>query len=203
MNRSKAVRPRRSNASWCFIEKGLLAMDAIFGDMDLEEFWERSDYAQRQYEDDPPTDEQVAAVERELGYKLPKSYVELMKRQNGGIPRRPNHRTLVRTTWAEDHIAITGIFSIGSTKRYALCGRAGSRFWIDEWGYPPIGVYFADCPSGGHDMLCLNYQACGPDGEPWVVHVDQDNDYTITFLADNFASFIRGLESEEAFKPGG
>jgi hypothetical protein len=40
-----------------------------------------------------------------------------------------------------------------------LGGTFGSRFWIEEWGYADIGVYFADCPSAGHDMLCLDYRA--------------------------------------------
>jgi hypothetical protein len=69
---------------------------------------------------------------------------------------------------------------------------------IDEWGYPPIGIYFADCPSGGHDMLCLDYSQCGPEGEPRVVHVDQEREYKLTALADSFAQFIWGLVSEES-----
>ena len=57
-------------------------------------------------------------------------------------------------------IAITGIDSIGGDKSCSLLGGFGSQFWVKEWGYPPIGVYFADCPSAGHDMLCLDYRAC-------------------------------------------
>lgn len=103
-------------------------------------------------------------------------------------------------SWAADHAAIMGIYSIGSAKPCSLCGEFGSQFWIDEWGYPPIGVYFADTPSGGHDMICLDYRECGPTGEPCVVHVDQDLDYKVTFVADSFASFIRGLEARDAFE---
>jgi hypothetical protein len=175
-------------------------MSKIFGDFEVGQFWEQSEYAEKEYTGAPLTDERVAAVERELGYKLPRSYVELMKYQNGGIPRERNHRTKERTSWAEDHIAITGIFSIGREKSYSLCGGLGSQFWIDEWGYPAIGVYFADCPSAGHDMLCLDYRGCGPTGEPRVVHVDQEWDYKITFVAENFESFIRNLEGDEAFE---
>lgn len=42
-------------------------------------------------------------------------------------------------------------------------------------------------------MIFFDYRECGPQGEPKVVHVDQEMDYKITFLADNFEEFIRGL----------
>jgi hypothetical protein len=174
-------------------------MGRVFGDFDFGQFWEQSEYATEKYVGAPFTDEQLAAIERELGYKLPASYVELMRYQNGGIPKRTCHRTDKRTSWAEDHIAITGLSSIGSERIYSLCGRLGSQFMIDEWGYPSIGVYFADCPSAGHDMVCLDYRDCGPAGEPQVVHVDQEWDYGITLVAKNFESFVRGLEGDDAF----
>ena len=168
----------------------------------MQSFWERSEYAEKEYVDDPLTPEKIAFVERALGYKLPAAYIALMKSQNGGIPTRTNHRTAKRTSWAKDHIAITGIYAIGSAKPCSLCGEVGSQFWMEEWGYPPIGVYFADCPSAGHDMLCLDYRECGPQGEPAVVHVDQELDYEVTFVAANFEAFIRGLEDDEAFDIG-
>ena len=96
-------------------------------------------------------------------------------------------------------MAISAIFAIGDGKPGSLCGKRGSQFMMDEWGYPAIGVYFADCPSAGHDMLCLDYRACGPTGEPAVVHVDQESDFGITLVAPTFESFIRGLEGDEAF----
>jgi hypothetical protein len=178
-------------------------MKAPWGDFDVAQFWEASDYALREYIDAPLTDDEVVAIERELGYKLPTSYVELMRYQNGGIPRRTNHRTNERTSWSHGHIAITGIFSIGHERHYSLCGELGSQFWIEEWEYPPIGVYFASCPSAGHDMICLDYRECGPDGEPQVVHIDQEWDYKIVFVAENFEAFIRGLEDDSAFEQGG
>lgn len=168
-------------------------------DFNRNEFWEQSEYAVKSRVDVPLTDELLASIESELGYKLPTSYVELARIQNGGIPKKTSHRTSERTSWSHDHVAITGIFAIGRNKTYGLCGQIGSQFMIDEWGYPPIGVYFADCPSAGHDMLCLDYRECGADGEPQVVHVDQESDYRITFVAKDFASFVRGLESDEAF----
>src|SRR5699024_6214462 len=57
-----------------------------------------------------------------------------------------------------------------------------------------------DCPSAGHDMIFLDYRECGAQGEPKVVHIDQECDYKITHLADCFEEFIRGLVSEDEFE---
>lgn len=109
-------------------------------DFDFDNFWEDSDYARDKYIDEAVTDELVASIEKELGYKLPLSYVTLMKHQNGGLPRNTNYPTTERTNWADDHIAITGIMGIGRKKTYSLCGGLGSKFMQSEWGYPEIGI---------------------------------------------------------------
>lgn len=171
----------------------------MFEDLNVAEFWDNCEYALQNYVDKPLSSELITQVESALGYKLPVSYVALMQLQNGGTPHNTNHRTSEPTSWAEDHVAITGISAIGFDTRYALCGEFGSKFWIREWGYPPIGVYFADCPSAGHDMLCLDYSASGPHGEPRVVHVDQEFGYKVTHVASDFETFIRGLEPDENF----
>jgi hypothetical protein len=171
----------------------------IFKDFDLAGFWAASDYALKEYVEAPFSAEMLASVEQELGYKLPAAYVALMQTQNGGIPVNTEFPTSEPTSWADDHIAITGLAGIGRTKTYSLCGELGSQFMLDEWGYPAIGVCICDCPSAGHDMVMLDYSACGPQGEPTVVHVDQEADYAITYLAPDFEAFIRGLVNEEVY----
>ena len=175
--------------------------DTPFEGFDLTNFWDDNWYALKEYVSDPPSDELIASVEEELGYKLPAAYIWLMKQHNGGIPVNTCYPCNEPTCWAEDHVAITGIFGIGREKIYSLCGELGSQFMIDEWEYPAIGVAICDCPSAGHDMIFLDYRACGPQGEPAVVHVDQENDYKITHLADSFEEFIRGLEHESLYDP--
>lgn len=172
-----------------------------FAGFDFTDFWDDDEYAREEYLSAPPSDELIADVEQELGYKLPDSYIWLMKQYNGGMPQNTCFPTGTPTSWAEDHVAITGIFGIGREKAYSLCGELGSQFRIDEWGYPAIGVAICDCPSAGHDMIFLDYRKCDPQGEPAVVHVDQEYDYEITPLADNFEAFIRGLVNEEEYEP--
>lgn len=172
-------------------------MENIFTDFELSNIWEESEYASESYVSAPPTEELIASVESELGYKLPLSYIELMKNQNGGIPEKCSFPTQERTSWADDHVAITAILGIGREKMYSLCGEGGSQFMIDEWGYPPVGIYFGDCPSAGHDMICMDYRKNGKDGEPEIVHVSDGG--KITFLAPNFEAFVRGLVDDSQF----
>ena len=174
----------------------------MFEGFDFTDFWDDDEYALKKYVGEAPSDEVIAEIEEELGCKLPASYIWLMKRHNGGIPLKTAFPTDEPTLWADDHIAIEGIFGIGREKPYSLCGSLGSRFMIKEWGYPPIGVAICDCPSAGHDMVFLDYRECGnkcENGEPKVVHADQEDGYKITFLADNFEQFIRGLVIEDIF----
>ena len=175
--------------------------DTPFEGFDLTNFWDDNWYALKEFVSEPPSDELIASVEEELGYKLPAAYIWLMKQHNGGIPVNTCYPCDEPTCWADDHVAITGIFGIGREKSCSLCGELGSQFMIDEWEYPAIGVAICDCPSAGHDMIFLDYRACGPQGEPAVVHVDQENDYKITHLADSFEEFIRGLEHESLYDP--
>ncbi len=173
---------------------------APFEGFDLTGFWkEPNGYARKNYIEPPPTAEVIRQVEKELGYKLPESYIALMQVQNGGFSKKAAFPTSTPTSWADDHIAIEGFLSIGWDKTYSLCGRMGSRFMIEEWGYPDIGIAICDCPSAGHDMVFLDYRECGPQGEPKVVHIDQEDDYYITPLADSFEAFIRGLVDEEDY----
>lgn len=174
-------------------------MTTLFGDFDASDFWENCEYAAENYVEEIPSDCTVAEVESSLGYKIPGSYIELCQTQNGGSPNSTCHRTRTPISWSDDHCAIVGIFAIGKTAEHSLIGLMGSKFWIEEWGYPDIGIYFADTPTVGHDMLCLDYRDSGPKGEPKVVHVHQEGDYKTTLIADSFEAFIRGLEPDDNF----
>ncbi len=166
---------------------------SIFKGFDLSVFWRDSKYV-----GSAPSNALIASVEAELGVRLPSSYVELMRVRNGGTPRNQFYPTAA-TSWADDHVAVSEVLSIGRDKTNSLCGAHGSRFMQEEWGYPDIGICIWDCPSGGHDMIMLDYRTCGRSGEPEVVHVSQEHDFEVTFLAKNFETFVRGLVNESVF----
>ncbi|MFE9747157.1 SMI1/KNR4 family protein [Saccharothrix saharensis] len=166
-------------------------------DIDLEGLW--SDAAHDEYVEPAPSDQLIASIEAEIGYRLPDAYIALARTRNGGMPARGAHPTTKPTGWASDHIAVTGIYAIGRTSRYSLGGELGATFMRDEWGYPDWGVGVADTPTAGHEQVMLDYRECGPTGEPQIVHVDQEAGYRVTVIAPDFASFVRGLVDEDEF----
>lgn len=174
-------------------------MSIPFEEFNFDNFWKNSDYAAKAYVGAAVTPKMIHSVEQEIGYRLPESYIALLTSQNGGIPLNTNFPTTEPTSWAENHIAITGIFGLDKRKPHSLLGSLGSEFMKSEWGYPDIGVYVCDCPSAGHDMIALDYRKCGKDGDPEVVHVDQESDYKITSLSSNFEEFIIGLLHDDVF----
>ena len=59
----------------------------MFDNINLDEFWDDNDYALKEYVLNPVSDHYIQEIEHELGYKLPESYIYLMKKHNGGVPR--------------------------------------------------------------------------------------------------------------------
>jgi len=48
-------------------------------------------------------------------------------------------------------------------------------------------------------MIMLDYRKFGRNGEPGVIHVDQELGFKITFLTNTFESFIRGLVNDSVY----
>ncbi|EAF2354108.1 SMI1/KNR4 family protein [Listeria monocytogenes] len=195
----EAVDFEREKAKQIFAEldEYFSEVGTFFQDHSLTELWVKFDY-KNEYNDVYPTRQRVAEMEAELGYKLPKSYVYLMRHtQNGGLVATYSVPTTEPNSWADNCVEITGIKGIGNRGMSTLNGAHNTKFWIEEWGYPDVGLAIADCPSAGHDMIFLDYRECGKTGEPAVVHINQEGEYKIIKLADNFEAFIMSLYIEE------
>lgn len=138
----------------------------------------------------PPVDaEMIRRAEDVLQVRLPKSYIDLVLMQNGGVLRNRCFPTAFATSWAPDHVCVDVIWGIGGTSGVNVM----SPSMIAEWGYPEIGVVFGLTPSAGHDTVMLDYSECGPLGEPSVSYVDEDR--VPRRMANSFAEFLRGLIS--------
>ena len=160
----------------------------MFEDFDFTDFW-NDDAENMDLIGEPPSDELIVEIEKELDYKLPASYIWLMKQHNGGLIKKTDFLVTISNSWKI--VWVTKFIKINS-----ICDE--NQFMKNDWGYPDIGVAICDTPSAGHEMIFLDYLECGRQGEPKVVHIDQELDYEITLLADNFEDFIRGLvDSEE------
>lgn len=159
---------------------------------DFSGFWNDSEHALENYVLGPPTDELIASVEEELVFKLPAFYIKMMKLHNGGIPEKTIYPVEDASGGEQERITISAFLGIGRKKSHSLCGDKGSRFVIENGGYPEIGVVICECPSEGQ-VVMLDYRNSGNDGEPEVIHVDQTSGYKLTKLAPNVESFVRGL----------
>ncbi|WP_145324900.1 SMI1/KNR4 family protein [Paenibacillus xylanexedens] len=159
-------------------------------------FWNDSAEAADQYVLAPPTDGQVESVEEQLVFKLPTSYINMMKLHNGGVPHYRYYPVTQAEAAKKIRVEVAGILGIGREKAHSLGGEAGSRYIIEQGGYPEIGVVLCECPSDS-EVVMLDYRESGNAGEPEVVHVDKKESYKITWLAPNFETFIQGLLNEE------
>lgn len=168
-------------------------LNVSFDEDVLKNLWNNDKYSLEEHVGKTPTDEDFEKVEKDLGYRLPESYKALMRIQNGGELRKNNFEGSFKRNWTSGSFDIEYISGVDSSKRYSLCGEFGSKFWIEEWKYPNIGIAICGTSSGGHDMIFLDYSDCGSEGEPCVVHIDQEGGYEITYLADNFKDFVDGL----------
>lgn len=152
----------------------------LFGGINLVKLFDNdSDYG-KEYKFDVLTDDRVERAERNLGYKLPPSYIELLKVQNGG---------LIDNKYDESWLTI--IYGIGPAADSLHGLEEMFENWKDEWEYPDIGIPFGETESAGHDMYYMDYRSVDENGEPQIVRIDNEQDNAIYFVADNLAEFIK------------
>lgn len=149
------------------------------------------DHNDTYYTGPPLNEDRVRQAERSLGVRLPSSYLAVLKKRNGGLVVTNCFPTRFATSWADDHFEVRALLGIGGSNGIDAGNGQGSADLIKEWGYPDIGLVICDMPSGGHDVVMLDYSSCGSLGEPSVVYVDEDR--VPRTIAESFAQFIENL----------
>lgn len=156
------------------------------------------------YAGPPLTSEMVRAAEEALGYRLPEAYLGVLRIKNGATLKLEHSCFPVEesTSYASDHVGVDAILGIGHP--HGIDGERGSRYMIEEWGYPDVGVVIGSTPGGGHTTVMLDYRDCGPKGEPRVIYVVAGEvvgeKCRVVELAPDFESFLRGLQGPEDFE---
>lgn len=154
--------------------------------IDSDIFWNSSDFDTT---DVKVTNEVVGKAEESLGYKLPKSYINLLKSKNGGTPKK---RCYSVKTGDDYHVEINSIYGVGGSK--GIDSKMGSKYLIKEWDYPDKGIVIGSGISGGI-VIMLDYSKGGISVEPEVIYVDVDSKTKSVLLASSFEEFIDGLVS--------
>ena len=69
--------------------------------------------------------------------------------------------------------------------------------WINAWQYPNIGIPFGQTQSAGHDMYFMDFRSIDKNGEPRIVHIDNEFDNEITVVADNLEDLLTKIYFHE------
>lgn len=199
----KQVLPEKSDEAAISVKETVLDADEILDsepepqltDMDFSDFWHDIRESERHYESAKPDLRAVRSVQEELGFRLPDTFVELMKMHNGGMVNRCWYPIRFPAETYSDYIQITHLLGIGRDANYSLCGRFGSKFLLEGKGeLETAGIAIANCISPSRAVIMLDYRNAGKDGEPCVTFVNsQTNEESI--IAPNFEIFIRGLKT--------
>ena len=162
----------------------------MFKNVKLNELWYDSEETKK-YECGPLDDEMIKKTEEQLGFKLPQSYIYLMKKHNGGKLQK-NYLAFKNTDGYND---LSEIYGIGDNYN-------SINYQNKDKTYYEANLISIASSNSGHAKTYLDYNECGPQGEPRVIAIDEELningiDVEPRILADNFEDFISRLCFEE------
>ena len=158
-----------------------------FHGIDLELLFDNQSNYGEEYRQGELRDEDIARAEKALGYKLPESYIQLLRLQNGGIINDDEY----------DEAWLEAIYGIGQEPGAYNGLEDMDDNWKNEWEYPDIGIPFGQTQSAGHDMYYMDMRSVNAQGEPRIVRIDNEMDNKIFFVADDLVSFLKLVVSNE------
>ena len=153
--------------------------------INMTEFWD-SNY----YNNPPLTDKMIQQAETELGVKLPDSFLDLLKIQNGGHTKGFAYPMTTKTTWSDNHVPLTEMFGIVLNKESDSAHNImQSDYMTKEWGLPDKQVLLT---GDGHWWITLDYRQGDVPTIRWIDCECKEDIH----IADYFSEFISGLISE-------
>ncbi|MGE7184093.1 SMI1/KNR4 family protein [Peribacillus sp. NPDC006672] len=142
-------------------------------------------YVLDEHELDELTDEEIKRVEHLFKFKLPTSYIELMKIKNGG---ELEYRIFPCDSTIEDGELIVD-FLYGISEKDGI----GQTFYfVKEWGLPNDLILLS---GDGHSWFALDYRGAEKIDPP-VVYIDTEQNLDVK-IAQNFTEFVDKLSKPE------
>lgn len=156
--------------------------------LSIEDFWGSNYYA-----NPPLTDEAIGLAEQQLGIRLPRAFIDLLRQQNGGYTKGFAFPMSQGTSWAEDHVPLDELGGIVTDRAHeGVHNILLTDYMTREWGLPPRQVLLA---GDGHWWITLDYRASDEPAVSWIdVEVGQD-----LVIAPSFAAFLDGLVPKSSF----
>jgi len=144
------------------------------------------------------SDAVVAWSEKQLGVKLPASYVQLVKKRNGGGLRLTGLKTLrkppSRIASGRSIYHLGQIAGLHKTEARSITSNARSLAESADPSRTDLALCVPFEMLDEYVCTCFDYRECGPRGEPCISYIDpmrsRRSDW---FVAPDFATVLRNL----------
>lgn len=135
--------------------------------------------------DKPPklTSKDVELAEATFGVKLPKSYIKLLKKQNGGYLKTDAVRVGFANDDGEGYILLDSLYGIQPEE-----GIMETEYYKNEWGITKDSIIII--AGNGHSFVALDYE--GTNTDPKVIFIDTETSQT-ELISHSFDEFIDAM----------
>ena len=154
----------------------------MYNDIDFNKLFDNESEYGKKYNKGKLNDATIIETEKLLGRKLPKSYIEFLKIQNGGYINDN-----FEDSW------LTAIDGLESNQSNIYLEDSYDPFAKDELislGLAKSLVPFGETQSDGHDVSRMASCSWDKNGEPRIVNVELEGEVELHFIANNFEEFI-------------
>jgi hypothetical protein len=135
----------------------------------------------------PPLKESdIKKAENLFNVKLPKSYLDILRTQNGGSIVYNAHPSPKPTSWSDHSVNVEFIMGIGENN-----GILETPYYIEEWNMPEGLILFS---GQDHSWIAFDYRNTVEN--PPIVYIDNETEEVFK-IADSFESFLKNLYVEE------
>ena len=148
----------------------------------------RTDIIDDPYKLEPLSESIITNAEKTLNIELPKSYLDILKFQNGGYITYDSHPSPIETSLDDMTIHLDHIKGISDNQGVGILETPSL---IREWSLPEKIVLIS---GDGHSWVAFDYRKNTQN--PPIIYIDQEENKIIK-IANSFDDFLKNLFIEE------